>query len=83
MKKATNNNFKKVGVNAIIERYEMDSARNVKNAPTNNAIIEMLENTSLEYLQVETSRSGSIFINSLLPKLILLTENKGNIFFEL
>lgn len=61
MKKATNNNFKKVSVNAIIEKYALDSARNVKNAPTNNAIIEMLENTSLEYLQVETSRSGSIF----------------------
>lgn len=61
MRKAINDNFKKVSVNAIIERYEMDSARNVKNAPTNNSIIEMLENTSLEFLQVETSRSGSVF----------------------
>lgn len=53
--------MKKIKVNQIIKSYAMDSVAHLKNAPTNNAMIAMLENTNLEYLTVEPTRSGSIF----------------------
>lgn len=53
--------MKKIKIEAIIKSYEMDNVAHSKNAPTNNAIISMLENTSLEYLTVEPTRSGQIF----------------------
>ena len=52
--------MQKVNVNVIIERFG-ESAKNPKNAPTDNTIIEMLENTNLEYLTVEIARGGSVF----------------------
>lgn len=53
--------MKKININEIVKSYEMDSVAHPKNAPTNNAMITMLENTSLEYLTVEPTRSGNIF----------------------
>ena len=53
--------MKKVKINEIVKSYEMDSVAHSKNAPTNNALITMLENSSLEYLTVEPTRSGNIF----------------------
>lgn len=53
--------MKKIKINEIIKMYQMDSVAHSKNAPTNNAIISMLENTSLEYLTVEPTRTGAIF----------------------
>jgi hypothetical protein len=53
--------MKKTTINEIIKAYEMDSINHSKNAPTNNAMITMLENTNLEYLTVEPTRSGNIF----------------------
>jgi hypothetical protein len=53
--------MKKTTINEIIKAYEMDSISHQKNAPTNNAMITMLENTNLEYLTVEPTRSGNIF----------------------
>lgn len=53
--------MKKVKINEIVKSYEMDSVAHSKNAPTNNAMITMLENSSLEYLTVEPTRSGNIF----------------------
>lgn len=53
--------MKKIKVNEIVKSYEMDSVAHSKNAPTNNAIISMLENTNLEFLTVEPSRTGAIY----------------------
>ena len=44
----------------LIKAFE-ESARNPKNAPTDSTIVEMLENTCLEYLQVEETRGGKLF----------------------
>lgn len=49
-----------VNVEIIVKAFE-ESARNPKNAPTDNAIIEMLENTDLEFLQVEETRGGNLY----------------------
>lgn len=49
-----------IKIETIIKAFE-ESARNPKNAPTDNAIIEMLENTCLEFLQVEETRSGKLY----------------------
>lgn len=49
-----------VKIDTIIKAFE-ESARVPKNAPTDNAIIEMLENTCLEYLQVEETRGGKLY----------------------
>lgn len=53
--------MKKININEIIKSYAMDSVAHLKNAPTNNAMITMLENTSLEYLTVEPTRTGAIY----------------------
>lgn len=52
--------MQKVNVNVIIEKFK-ESAKTPKNAPTDNTIIEMLENTNLEFLTVEIARGGSVF----------------------
>lgn len=52
--------MQKININTIIKAFE-ESARNPKNAPTDNAIIEMLENTCLEFLQVEETRGGKLY----------------------
>ena len=49
-----------VNVEIIVQAFE-ESARNPKNAPTDTAIIEMLENTDLQYLQVEETRGGNLY----------------------
>ena len=49
-----------VKIEIIVKAFE-ESARNPKNAPTDNAIIEMLENTDLQYLQVEETRGGNLY----------------------
>lgn len=51
----------KVNVNEIIKGYEMDSKNSPKRRPTNQAIIDMLENTSLDSLTVEIARGGSVY----------------------
>ena len=53
--------MKKIQIEAIIKSYAMDSQAHPKNAPTNNALISMLKNTSLEYLTVEPTRTGAIY----------------------
>ena len=53
--------MKKININEIIKSYAMDSVAHSKNAQTNNAMITMLENTSLEYLTVEPTRTGAIY----------------------
>lgn len=53
--------MKKIKINEIVKTYQMDSVAHPKNAPTNNTLITMLENTNLEFLSVEPSRSGNIF----------------------
>lgn len=52
--------MQKIKIETIIKAFE-ESARNPKNAPTDNAIIEMLDNTCLEFLQVEETRSGKLY----------------------
>lgn len=52
--------MQKININTIIKAFE-ESARNPKNAPTDNAILEMLDNTCLEFLQVEETRSGKLY----------------------
>lgn len=52
--------MQKIKINVIVKAFE-ESAKNPKNAPTDNAIIEMLENTSLEFLQVEETRGGKLY----------------------
>ena len=52
--------MQKVKIEVIIEKFE-ESAKNPKNAPTDNTIIEMLDNTSLEFLQVEETRGGALY----------------------
>jgi hypothetical protein len=49
-----------IKIETIIKAFE-ESARNPKNAPTDNAIIEMLSNTDLRYLQVEETRGGNLY----------------------
>jgi hypothetical protein len=49
-----------VNVEIILKAFE-ESARNPKNAPTDKAIIEMLENTDLQFLQVEETRGGNLY----------------------
>ena len=52
--------MQKIKIDLVIEKFG-ESARNSKNAPTDRAIIEMLENTNLEYLQVEETRGGNLY----------------------
>ena len=54
------NKMQKIKINVIVKAFE-ESAKNPKNAPTDNAIIEMLENTALEFLQVEQTRGGALY----------------------
>lgn len=49
-----------IKIETIIKAFE-ESAKISKNAPTDKAIIEMLENTCLEYLQVEETRGGKLY----------------------
>lgn len=53
--------MKKIKINEIVKTYQMDSVAHPKNAPTNNAIITMLENSNLEFLTVGPTRTGAIF----------------------
>jgi hypothetical protein len=52
--------MQKVQINVIIKALK-ESAKNPKNAPTDRAIMDMLLNTSLEFLQVEETRGGSMY----------------------
>lgn len=52
--------MQKVKIEKVIKLFE-ESAKNSKNAPTDNAIISMLENTMLEFLQVEETRGGNLY----------------------
>lgn len=52
--------MQKIKINTILKAFE-ESAKNPKNAPTDSAIVEMLENTSLEFLQVEETRGGKLY----------------------
>lgn len=49
-----------VNINTILKAFE-ESAKTPKNTPTDRAIIEMLENTDLEFLQVEETRGGNLY----------------------
>lgn len=49
-----------IKIETIIKAFE-ESAKNPKNAPTDNAIIEMLSNTDLQYLRVEETRGGNLY----------------------
>lgn len=53
--------MKKVNVVEIIKGYEMDSQKTASHKPTNQAIIDMLENTALDSLTVEIARGGSVY----------------------
>lgn len=53
--------MQKVQINQIVRAYERDSIAHSKNKPTNALIISMLENASVESLQVEPTRGGTIF----------------------
>lgn len=53
--------MQKVNVVEIIKGYEMDSKKTASHKPTNQAIIEMLENTALDSLTVEIARGGSVY----------------------
>ena len=52
--------MQKVQIQKVIESFK-ESARVPKNAPTDNTIVNMLENTNLQFLKVEPTRSGLIF----------------------
>lgn len=52
--------MQKIKINVIVKAFE-ESAKNPKNAPTDNAIIEMLDSTCLEFLQVEETRGGKLY----------------------
>lgn len=52
--------MQKIKINVIVKAFE-ESAKNPKNAPTDSAIIDMLENTCLEFLQVEETRGGKLY----------------------
>ena len=53
--------MQKVQINQIVRAYERDSVAHSKNKPTNALIISMLENSSLDSLQVEPTRGGTIY----------------------
>lgn len=53
--------MQKVKIENIIKSYELDSLQHIKNKPTNSLIISMLQNSSLESLQVEPTRGGAIY----------------------
>ena len=53
--------MQKVKIENIIKSYELDSIAHSKNKPTNELIISMLENASVESLQVEPTRGGGIY----------------------
>lgn len=52
--------MQKIKIDTILKAFE-ESAKNPKNAPTDSAIVEMLENTALEFLQVEETRGGKLY----------------------
>lgn len=45
----------------VIELLRKDSAKNPKNAPTNDLVAEMLENCNIENLGVSPTRSGALY----------------------
>lgn len=51
--------MEKILVNEIIKKYQMNNSV-AKNAPTNNAIIKMLQATELKSLVVEPAKSGAV-----------------------
>lgn len=51
--------MEKILVNEIIRKYK-ENNKVAKNAPTNNAIIKMLQGTELKSLVVEPSKTGAI-----------------------
>ena len=53
--------MKKVSVQTIINAYKQDNNERPKNAQTNNIIIEMLENASVDFLTVEINQNGTIY----------------------
>ena len=52
--------IKKIAINELIKGYELDSISHTKNAPSNTILINMLENSNLEFLSVEINRGGVI-----------------------
>lgn len=55
----------------IIELLRKDNTRTPKNAPTNCALIEMLENSNLELFAVSPTRSGGLYNRGEIVELII------------
>jgi hypothetical protein len=53
--------MQKVKIETIIKSYKLDSLQHEKNKPTNSLIVSMLENATIDSLQVEFARGGGIY----------------------
>lgn len=53
--------MKKISIDEIINAYKQDNKERPQNAKTNNILIDMLENASLEFLSVEINQNGTIY----------------------